>query len=226
VQRRATNLIAQRGGKRSHTASRSPFPAKELPPSLTPNTCSRQILNSRPWGTLSFAPRQSLHSITTTHSSVSLGTQGLKRTLTATIPSPHSLAAILSPSAPPEETASSTSRASTPKRTHAEAFSAELAYLHPTSPTQHQASIASVSAPSPGSRIPDDGSGGSTRSLEEKKPQKMVRSSIACVKCRRSKVKCEFKEENGSLDGHWQNRAIFAYQRGCRIPYCDRRGQS
>jgi hypothetical protein len=27
---------------------------------------------------------------------------------------------------------------------------------------------------------------------EEKKPQKMVRSSIACARCRRSKVKCEF----------------------------------
>ena len=26
---------------------------------------------------------------------------------------------------------------------------------------------------------------------EEKKPQKMVRSSIACARCRRSKVKCE-----------------------------------
>lgn len=26
---------------------------------------------------------------------------------------------------------------------------------------------------------------------EEKKPQKMVRSSIACARCRRSKVKCK-----------------------------------
>ncbi|EPE28343.1 Zn2/Cys6 DNA-binding protein [Glarea lozoyensis ATCC 20868] len=156
-------------------------------PSQTP--AARQILNICRWATPSLTPRKDLHSITF-QLPIRPQFPGLKRTLTATIPSPHSLAAILSPSAPSEDTTNSTSRASTPKRTHAEAFSAELAYLHPTSPTQHRASIASVSAPSPGSRAPDDGSAGSTRSLEEKKPQKMVRSSIACVKCRRSKVKC------------------------------------
>lgn len=113
---------------------------------------------------------------------------GLKRAPTATIPSPHSLAAILSPddSVVPE-------RLPSPKRTHEEAFPAERQpYLQPSSPSQdHRASIASA-LPRPGSRSPDDGTrGASLGGLEEKKPQKMVRSSIACSRCRRSKVKCK-----------------------------------
>ncbi|KAF4632272.1 hypothetical protein G7Y89_g5859 [Cudoniella acicularis] len=116
---------------------------------------------------------------------------GSQKDPTATIPSPHSIAAILSPSVPPEESTNGTSRSSTPKRTHAEAFSADQAYLHPASPSQHHAGIASVGEPSPGTRGPDDGSSGGMRGgLEEKKPPKMVRSSIACSRCRRSKVKC------------------------------------
>jgi len=118
---------------------------------------------------------------------------GLKRTLTATIPSPHSLAAILSPSAPPEELPTGGSRSSTPKHTHAEAFSPSgQPYLHPASPTQQRLNIASTGQASPGTRGPDDGSAVAMRGgQEEKKPQKMVRSSIACSRCRRSKVKCK-----------------------------------
>ena len=42
-------------------------------------------------------------------------------------------------------------------------------------------------------RGPDEGNVGVMRGgFEEKKPQKMVRSSIACARCRRSKVKCEW----------------------------------
>ncbi|CAG8949149.1 hypothetical protein HYFRA_00004771, partial [Hymenoscyphus fraxineus] len=136
-------------------------------------------------------PIQSLH---TTHTPPPpLRSPGPERPPIANIPPPQSLAAILSPSAPQEESTGSNSRASTPKRSHAEAFSPEpLPYLHPASPTQSQprASIASLGAPSPSAREADDGSGGARGSLEEKKPAKMVRSSIACTKCRRSKVKC------------------------------------
>ncbi|KAH7370341.1 fungal-specific transcription factor-like protein, partial [Rhexocercosporidium sp. MPI-PUGE-AT-0058] len=100
---------------------------------------------------------------------------------TATIPSPHlSLAAILSPSsAPPEEPIAGASRSSTPKRSHAEAFSNsdQQPYLHLASPTQHRASIASTGEPSPGTQGADDGSGVVMRGgQEDKKPQKMVRS--------------------------------------------------
>ncbi|KAE9371251.1 hypothetical protein N431DRAFT_341817, partial [Stipitochalara longipes BDJ] len=105
---------------------------------------------------------------------------------TATIPSPHSLAAILSPSAPPEDSTAGGSRSSTPKRTHAEAFSpSDQPYLHPASPSHHhRPSIASIGEPSPGARGPDDGSAGGMRGgFDEKKPQKMVRSSIACARC-------------------------------------------
>ncbi|PBP28146.1 hypothetical protein BUE80_DR000894 [Diplocarpon rosae] len=116
----------------------------------------------------------------------------------ATIPSPHSIAAILSPSpAPPDEPNSGPDpahdeRASTPKRTHAEAFSSnsDQPYLVLASPTQHRASIASTGEPSPGAQGADEGGGAMRAGQEEKKPLKMVRSSIACARCRRSKVKC------------------------------------
>lgn len=73
-------------------------------------------------------------------------------------------------------------------------------YLQPTSPSHdHHPSIAAT-LPSPGSRPPDDGaSGASVGGLEEKKPQKMVRSSIACARCRRSKVKCKSTETEGVI---------------------------
>ncbi|KAA8570685.1 hypothetical protein EYC84_000083 [Monilinia fructicola] len=116
---------------------------------------------------------------------------------TANIPSPHSLAAILSPSAPPDsESAVGVSRSSSPKRSHAEAFSAtDPSYLHPASPKQHRPNITSAGATSPGALGAsglgvDDGNGGGRGGIEEKKPAKMVRSSIACARCRRSKVKC------------------------------------
>ncbi|KAB8297688.1 hypothetical protein EYC80_001496 [Monilinia laxa] len=116
---------------------------------------------------------------------------------TANIPSPHSLAAILSPSAPPDsESAVGVSRSSSPKRSHAEAFSAtDPSYLHPASPKQHRPNITSAGAASPGALGAsglgvDDGNGGGRGGIEEKKPAKMVRSSIACARCRRSKVKC------------------------------------
>ncbi|TVY91850.1 putative transcriptional regulatory protein, partial [Lachnellula willkommii] len=116
---------------------------------------------------------------------------GLITTPTAKI-SPHDLAAILSPSAQPEEPTTGASRSSTPKRTHAEAFSSrDQPYLHPASPTQTRASIASTGEPSPGTRGAEDGNGMEMRGgQEEKKAPKMVRSSIACSRCRRSKVKC------------------------------------
>ncbi|TVY62752.1 putative transcriptional regulatory protein PB1A11.04c [Lachnellula suecica] len=133
-------------------------------------------------------PRQ--HNYTSTSPPV----PGLKRARTATIPSPprsHSLAAILSPSAPPEDSAVASSRSSTPKRTYTEAFAPDPPYLHPASPTHNRASIATAGEPSPSTRGADDGSvGGMREGQEEKKPPKMVRSSIACSKCRRSKVKC------------------------------------
>ncbi|ESZ93958.1 hypothetical protein SBOR_5661 [Sclerotinia borealis F-4128] len=116
---------------------------------------------------------------------------------TANIPSPHSLAAILSPSAPPDsDSAVGVSRSSSPKRSHAEAFSAtDPTYLHPASPKQHRPNITSAGVTSPGALGAsglgaDDGNGGGRGGIEEKKPTKMVRSSIACARCRRSKVKC------------------------------------
>ena len=105
-------------------------------------------------------------------------------TQTANIRSPHSLAAILSPTAPPEDSAG-VSRATTPKRTHTKAFAGgEQPYLHPASPTQQRASISSTT--SPATRGADDGASRAMKGgQEEKKPQKMVRSSIACARCRR-----------------------------------------
>ncbi|KAH8678964.1 fungal-specific transcription factor domain-containing protein [Tricladium varicosporioides] len=139
---------------------------------------------------------------------------GLQKTLTATIPSPHSIAAILSPSVPPEEVTNGTSRSSTPKRTHAEAFSADqAAYLHPASPTQHRASLASIGDANPGNRGPDDGGiGGLRGGQEEKKPAKMVRSSIACARCRRSKVKCVNTGINSTC------KACLSSNRECTYP--------
>lgn len=85
-------------------------------------------------------------------------------------------------------------RLPSPKRSHEEAFSTERQpYLQPASPSSqdYRASIASA-LPRPGSGGPDDGvRGASLGGLDDKKPQKMVRSSIACARCRRSKVKCE-----------------------------------
>jgi hypothetical protein len=123
------------------------------------------------------------------HPQPSSQSPGLKRTLTATIPSPHSLAAILSPSAPPE----GASRSTSPKRTHEEAFSADRQpFLHPASPSQHHRTSVASTAPVPGTHGTDEGASGvMTGGQEEKKPQKMVRSSIACARCRRSKVKCK-----------------------------------
>jgi len=87
------------------------------------------------------------------------------------------------------------SRSSSPKRSHAEAFSAaDQTYLHPASPKQQRSNIISAGASSPGalgaSGGADEGGGATRGGQEEKKPAKMVRSSIACARCRRSKVKC------------------------------------
>lgn len=112
-------------------------------------------------------------------------TESFEDSPAAKIPSPHSLAAILSPSAPPEEAAGAT-RSVSPKRTHAEAFAAgDQPYLHPASPTQHRTSISSTAL---STREADDRAGGAMKGGQEgKKP----RSSIACSRCRRSKVKCK-----------------------------------
>jgi len=139
---------------------------------------------------------------------------------TAAIPSPHSLAAILSPSALPDtpptshatlaipntllldSTRGDLSPAATPKRNHREAFAVDGPAEHqgslpPGSPVQtvkgqHRDSITAAGAD-------DGGATGMIGGLEDRddrenrKPaqQKMVRSSIACARCRRSKVKCE-----------------------------------
>ncbi|TAQ85711.1 hypothetical protein B7494_g5982 [Chlorociboria aeruginascens] len=111
-----------------------------------------------------------------------------KRPTTVTILSPHSIAAILSPSAREAHLTSTAPRASTPKRTHTEAFS-DQPYLHPTSPTQHRTNNPAESgALGAGGETNAGGGEGMQSGQEEKK--KMVRSSIACARCRRSKVKC------------------------------------
>ncbi|KAH8808970.1 fungal-specific transcription factor-like protein, partial [Xylogone sp. PMI_703] len=118
---------------------------------------------------------------------------------TATIPSAHSLAAILSPDPTPHPSdsdlsrqpssytnTSGSSRAFTDSTTYPQA---ESSYLHPNSPQQHphSASIASPGGPAPivfggAGGGTDDGRGGEGRGgQEEKKPTKMVRSSIACI---------------------------------------------
>ncbi|KAG9230775.1 fungal-specific transcription factor domain-containing protein, partial [Amylocarpus encephaloides] len=118
---------------------------------------------------------------------------------TATIPSPHSLAAILSPATPSEEPITTASRALTPKRTHSDAFPPQQqTYLHPTSPTQFRPSLPAVSAPSPAPKGPDDGSGGNMRSWEEQKPAKTVRSSVnngvnsTCKTCASANRECTY----------------------------------
>ncbi|RFU28258.1 hypothetical protein B7463_g8086, partial [Scytalidium lignicola] len=136
---------------------------------------------------------------------------------TATIPSAHSLAAILSPPDPtlrasdPELTRPPSSYINiagpnpnpnlNPNRAAAESTTysqAEPSYLHPNSPqlNPHRATLASSGGPAPivfggAGGGTDDARGGEGRGgLEEKKPTKMVRSSIACARCRRSKVRC------------------------------------
>ena len=107
-------------------------------------------------------------------------------TQTANIRSLHSLAAILSPSAPPAVSAGVT-RSPTPKRTHTEAFPCgeQQPYLHPASPSQQRANSTYTALSSSPSRTDDAVSQVMTGGQEDRKPQKMVRSSIACVRCRR-----------------------------------------
>lgn len=98
------------------------------------------------------------------------------------------------------------SRLSSPKRTHAEAFApashdssrgrgrGQQSYLHPLSPTGHRLShpFRQGSIERDGDRDRDrdrERDGGSSGYEASKKPAKM-RSSIACARCRRSKVKC------------------------------------
>lgn len=84
-------------------------------------------------------------------------------------------------------------RLPSPKRSHDEAFAADRPpFLHPTSPSHEYRTGLPSALPSPGARAPDDaGREGPFGGLEDKKPQKMARSSIACARCRRSKVKCK-----------------------------------
>jgi hypothetical protein len=105
-------------------------------------------------------------------------------------PSQRAPVVILSPCASRDDSTAGRSRSSTPKRTHAEAFSpSDQPYLHPASPSPQQASITSTGEPGPGARGADDPAAEVVRGgQEEKKP---VRSSIACARCRRSKVRCE-----------------------------------
>jgi hypothetical protein len=97
---------------------------------------------------------------------------------------PHSLAAILSPSTASEDPGG-VSPAASPKRTHTEAFAVGAQRNQSTaSPTQQRASI--CTATSPGTRGADDEAGRAMKGgQEEKKPQRMVRSLIACARCRR-----------------------------------------
>jgi hypothetical protein len=105
-------------------------------------------------------------------------------------PSQRAPVVILSRCASRDDSITERSRSSTPKRTHAEAFSpSDQPYLHPTSPLPQRASVTSPGEPGPGVRGADDQTSEVVRGgQEEKKP---VRSSIACARCRRSKVKCE-----------------------------------
>lgn len=86
-------------------------------------------------------------------------------------------------------------RLPSPKRSHEDAFAAERQpYLHPASPASSHENRTSLGSglPRPGSGGADDGArGAALGGLDEKKPQKMVRSSVACARCRRSKVKCK-----------------------------------
>ena len=110
----------------------------------------------------------------------------------------------------PSSTPGDSPRAPTRKRSHEEAFTVEgpaeqRGYLQPGSPAQtagrgqHRGSISSTVGTGA-----DDGAvvgmigGSEDRDKEDRKPaqQKMVRSSIACARCRRSKVKC--KMDSGS----------------------------
>lgn len=133
---------------------------------------------------------------------------------TAKIPSPHSIAAILSPSEP--RSIVDTPEASTPKRPHAEAFpeaDTEFSHRPATSPSRRRLSdttndtnTASTPAagaaptPTPAHLHRPDAAGArhdTPRHVDmhddpdDKKPPGKMRSSIACVRCRRSKIKCQ-----------------------------------
>ncbi|KAK6596339.1 hypothetical protein H4I95_10255 [Botrytis cinerea] len=139
---------------------------------------------------------------------------------TANIPSPHSLAAILSPSAPPDsDSAVGVSRSSSPKRSHAEAFSSanDPTYLHPASPKQHRPNITSVGATSPGALGAsglgaDDGSGAGRSGIEEKKPAKSVNNGVnsICRACESSNRECTYPSAAASTpkrtDPPWESR--------------------
>lgn len=119
---------------------------------------------------------------------------------TAKIPSPQSIAAVLSPSDPAESIAN-TSSSSTPKRQYAEAF------LRPTSPTEprllEDSRALATHGPHPVGGADDDSGNMNRGEVEGKKPAKM-RSSIACSRCRKSKIKC-LNNGNGTQCGACAN---------------------
>ncbi|OBU00502.1 hypothetical protein VE01_01370 [Pseudogymnoascus verrucosus] len=160
------------------------------------------------------------------------GSLGLQ---TAKIPSPHSIAAILSPSDPPSTI--DTPEASTPKRPHAEAFpeaDTEFSHRPAASPpsrrrlsdTTNDTNTNTNSTPAAGVHThththrpePPGARHDAPRHVDmhddpdDKKPLPKMRSSIACYRCRRSKIKCQNNGVNTAC------RACANQSRECTYP--------
>ncbi|OBT65886.1 hypothetical protein VE03_05406 [Pseudogymnoascus sp. 23342-1-I1] len=147
---------------------------------------------------------------------------------TAKIPSPHSIAAILSPSEPLSTV--ETPEASTPKRPHAEAFpetDTEFSHRPAASPIRRRLSETtqdtnSNSTPAAGAYGHRPEPAGARHDAprhvdmhddpDEKKPLPKMRSSIACYRCRRSKIKCQNSGTNTAC------RACANQSRECTYP--------
>lgn len=147
---------------------------------------------------------------------------------TAKIPSPHSIAAILSPSEPSSTV--DTPEASTPKRLHAEAFpeaDTEFSHRPAASPSRRRLSDTinhtnTNSTPAAGAYAHRPEHAGVRHDAprhvdmhddpEEKKAPPKMRSSIACYRCRRSKIKCQNSGTNTAC------RACANQSRDCTYP--------
>ncbi|KFY83000.1 hypothetical protein V498_08340, partial [Pseudogymnoascus sp. VKM F-4517 (FW-2822)] len=147
---------------------------------------------------------------------------------TAKIPSPHSIAAILSPSDPSSTV--DTPEASTPKRPHAEAFpeaDTEFSHRPAASPSRRRLSDTTNytntnTTPAAGAYAHRPEHAGARHDAprhvdmhddpDEKKPLPKMRSSIACFRCRRSKIKCQNSGTNTAC------RACANQSRECTYP--------
>ncbi|KAK8042614.1 fungal specific transcription factor [Apiospora phragmitis] len=140
------------------------------------------------------------------HESITPSFTGLCQTQAATITSPLRIASILSPPDPESQNSGNTpSYHSTPKRRFEDAFVPPDAHLAPPThlaPLEHRQHPAATERPqSEGlggvvrGYVVNDGKGVLAGGYESKKQQaKMrppMRSSIACLRCRKSKIKCE-----------------------------------